>query len=510
MALFSGLTRSFGQYIVPPGAKADARGKVEGRAETWSKRLLVADDWEAHLSGARGLGIVPIRDDDACLFGAIDVDIYPVDYREVYEACRMNDIPLILCRSKSSGLHCYVFFSEPVPATLLRNRMRVWSELIGHVGSEVFPKQDRMNDQSLGSWINMPYMGGERSLRYAYGDDGALTPEEFLDLAESKRITLRWLEDWSAPERVAPPTTSDWWEAPPCLQYLGETKGFVGGKRNMGFFNQAIYIKERWQNEPGGWKEVGRAYAARHLMPSMRADEVRSILKSVGQRSYSYTCNRSPIADVCDRATCLKRKFGVKPSENEEGVDQSSVDLGQLQKILSEPVIWRILANGRFVECSTEELCIQSKFWMKVTEQTNVQGKFMKPQAFTKMIQEKLNECDEIPVPDQMRLHNQIQHYLEEFCGTKAKAKAIDELLDGRPWTDDGWTYFMPSDFREFLQMRRVAFTQQKLTAIMHDLGCEEKEGRLKGRMSSFWRVPEQSVQTEPFDVPRLPKEEPF
>src|SRR5690242_13304820 len=87
MALFSGLTRCFGQYIVPPGTKAtDARGKIEGKAETWSKRLLNVNDWEAHLAGERGLGIVPIRDDDTCLFGAIDIDIYPLDPREIQRA----------------------------------------------------------------------------------------------------------------------------------------------------------------------------------------------------------------------------------------------------------------------------------------------------------------------------------------------------------------------------------------------------------------------------------------
>lgn len=510
MALFSGLSRSFGQYVVPPGTKADARGKIEGQAETWSKRPLSVKEWEAHLSGERGLGIVPIRDDDTCLFGAIDIDIYPVDYREIYEACRKHDIPLILCRSKSGGLHGYIFFSGPVPAKLLRERMRIWAELIGHIGCEVFPKQDHMNDLACGNWINMPYMSGERSLRYAYGDDGALTPEEFLDLTESRRTTLSWLEEWKVPERESPPKTSDWWEAPPCLQHLGETGGFVGGRRNVGLFNMAIYTEKRFKDEEGGWKEVGRAYAARHLQPPLRADEVRNVLTSVGRRSYHYTCNKSPLVEVCDRQTCLTRRFGVKPGGVEEAADHSSVDLGRLQKIQSEPVLWRIPANGRFVECNTEELCIQSKFWMKVTEQTNIQGQLMKPEAFKKMIQDKLNECDEIPVPDQLRLHNQIQHYLEEFCSTKARAKAIDEILDGRPWTDQGYIYFMPSDFREFLQMRRVAFTQQKLTAIIHDLGIEEHMGQLKGRMSTFWRVAEPAAQTEPFDVPKLPKEEPF
>jgi hypothetical protein len=42
-ALFSGLRRAFGAYVFPPGTKADARGKIDGEAATWSRRPLAID-----------------------------------------------------------------------------------------------------------------------------------------------------------------------------------------------------------------------------------------------------------------------------------------------------------------------------------------------------------------------------------------------------------------------------------------------------------------------------------
>jgi uncharacterized ion transporter superfamily protein YfcC len=32
--------------------------------------------WEQHLSGRQGIGIIPIRDDSTCVFGAIDVAMF--------------------------------------------------------------------------------------------------------------------------------------------------------------------------------------------------------------------------------------------------------------------------------------------------------------------------------------------------------------------------------------------------------------------------------------------------
>ena len=200
MALFAGLERAFGQYSVPPGAKADARGKIEGKAITVTDRRLTRADWEAHLSGECGLGVVPIREDNACLFGGIDIDIYPIDHREIYEACREYGIPLILCRSKSGGGHGYLFLSEPVPALVLRGKLRECAAAIGYPDAEVFPKQDVIDNGGHGNWINMPFAGGDRSLRYAYGDDGALTPDEFLDFAKSRRITAAALAAITVPD----------------------------------------------------------------------------------------------------------------------------------------------------------------------------------------------------------------------------------------------------------------------------------------------------------------------
>ena len=511
--LFNGLKRAFGQYIIAPGTRADARGKIEGKAVTWSSRLLDLSDWEAHLAGSRGLGICPLTDDDACWFGSIDIDIYPLDHREVYAACEKIGVPLILCRTKSSGIHGHVFFSEPVPAALLRERLQRWSALIGHLGCEVFPKQDTLDVLSFGNWINMPYYGGEDSLRYAYGPEAAYTIDEFLDRAEASRVSLSWLESWECQEPEEPSQfgeDSDIYEAPPCIQYLTLNDGFRAGARNNGFHGVSVYHKKRLQGK--NWKDAAKAFNQRHFDPPLRIDEMKDTLNSVGRRDYNYMCNKSPLSNCCDRSRCLKRKFGVgNGGDHEEGAEGVDLDIGQLTKILSEPPTWRLIVNGRTVELDTEEMLNQGRFMLRVTAVTNVIGKAMKQPIWHRLLQQRLDEVEELTVPKEAELRNQVQHFLVEFCSSKAQARTIDELLvKGLPWTDDGRTYFMPNDFIEYLSARKVGFARHKLTAIMHDLGCREQRGMLHGRLCSYWSVPEPSKQTDPFDTPRLKEEEPF
>ena len=41
--------------------------------------------WQQHLEGTQGLGIIPIRDDNMCQWGAIDIDNYSVDHKALVQ-----------------------------------------------------------------------------------------------------------------------------------------------------------------------------------------------------------------------------------------------------------------------------------------------------------------------------------------------------------------------------------------------------------------------------------------
>src|SRR5512137_2108994 len=105
-ALFSGLSRAYGVYEIKKNGLAGE--KVKGQAKTLTQEVTL-ELYSKHLEGKSSLGIIPIRDDNTCLFGAIDVDIYKnFDIEEFSKKVYSYNLPLVPCRTKSGGVHLYI------------------------------------------------------------------------------------------------------------------------------------------------------------------------------------------------------------------------------------------------------------------------------------------------------------------------------------------------------------------------------------------------------------------
>ena len=98
---------------------------------------------------------------------------YDINIKEILGRLRELKVKVHPCRSKSGGLHVYLFTSEWVPAELMRNKLEHIAASIGFGGSEIFPKQSKIlsNRGDIGSWINMPYFDRQDTSRYGYAPD---------------------------------------------------------------------------------------------------------------------------------------------------------------------------------------------------------------------------------------------------------------------------------------------------------------------------------------------------
>ena len=103
--LFRGLNRAYGALDL---TTTDARGKQKGVYKFVHEPRTKAT-FAAHLRGETSIGVVPINEENNCLWGAIDVDQYPLDHSEILEKLKRLEIPLVVCRSKSGGAHLYLF-----------------------------------------------------------------------------------------------------------------------------------------------------------------------------------------------------------------------------------------------------------------------------------------------------------------------------------------------------------------------------------------------------------------
>lgn len=495
MALFQGLERAYGTYSLRRTKKTPG-GKLEGIPKTVPEPV-TRQLWDDHLSGREGIGIVPIRDDSTCLFGAIDVDIYTgIDVVKIISDIRSHDLPLVPCRTKSGGLHLYTFVNKPIPAELMREKLSNFSAFLGFGGSEIFPKQSEViaDRGDIGGWINMPYYDVEKTTRYAYRDDGEPAGvTEFLEMA--KKFTLSPSEFKAFTVHVL----SDISDGPPCLQYL-ITRGFSAGTRNDGLFNVAVYLKRAY---PDDWETLLDDYNERFFDPSLSTAEVSGIIKSMKRKAYNFTCEKPPIKPYCNMTLCRSRPHGI-------GQLVGTPLLTCLTKYDSRPPVWFIdVDGGGRMELTTEELQSQTKFQKRCMEVLNQMPPTIKGTAWQGIIQGLLDAVTIIEAPIDASPRGMLLEYLERFCLSRAQARNRDELLLGKPWTDDGMHYFRIMDFIQFLERQRFKeFKVNKICSILKEIGGEHAFLKIKGKGLNVWKVPEFSKQVEPFDVPNYEGDE--
>jgi hypothetical protein len=511
---FAGLPRAHGHFR-PDGIERERDGKQEGFTEMIHAPVTV-DLWQGHLDGVYGVGMVPITDDGTCRWGAIDIDIeHKPDILKVANEVTRLELPLITCRSKSGGVHLYLFMSEDAPASLVRGKLMEWAIALGYSGVEVFPKEIRLaGSRDYGHWINLPYFMGDATVRYAITTDGTkLDAEAFLKLAEALAVSISELEDIGMPTDM---TFGDKLaEAPPCLQCIAGKGGAGSGSRNKMLFNIGIYLRKRhgddWEGELDGYN------CAPFVEEPLGHKELGNVVKSVNRKNYQFTCNEPPIAQVCSRQICLTRKFGIGGGEDDPGVV-----FGSLVKLNTAPPLWIWAVDGARLELTTEQLKDQGRFHTTCIDILNKWPRWMKPNSWATLIREKLEHVEVIDVPPDARPDGQMWAYLQQYCTGRAQAKNRDELLSDKPWTAtaadeerygdqvaSGRTYFRAGHFKAFLEQQRMSgVTERKLFAWLRERGMEHHEFNLKGRFINCWSIPAFRLQDEAFEVPRLAQDD--
>lgn len=302
--LFAGLTRAKGRYVNQNDPSRPLGEKAKGKATTITETVTV-EDYRRHLEGECGLGIVPIRDDGTCVFGAIDIDQYAgLDHLGIVRAIKQNNLPAVVCRSKSGGAHVYTFVQEPgIKAPAFIEYLKKTRAQIGidyRKAREIFPKQAKQQG-GIGNWINLPYFGD--SPRRAIKEDGTdMSLEEFINTVQ--RVDAATLSQVNASEDGLVLT-----ELPPCLERLVQD-GIPAGMRNEALFNFVVFACKKYHMDRRKTAALLDVINMRVCQPPVPSNELRVILDSVLKHEYNYRCTVSPLVDVCDKGLCATRPFG--------------------------------------------------------------------------------------------------------------------------------------------------------------------------------------------------------
>ena len=483
--LFRGLDKAYGAVDIAPGPNGT---KQQGRYKFVQEERTL-ETFEAHLEGKTSIGIVPINEDNKCIWGAIDIDTYPLDHTAIVKKIEKLKFPLVLCRSKSGGGHIYLFMKNFVPAEKIQSKLKELTAELGYAANtEVFPKQIKLvlERGDNGNFLNIPYFDHEGGLRYAIKSDGsAATLEEFLDMAEGSAITEEELEALLT-EDVSK-VDEKLRDGPPCLQALIR-QGFPEGTRNNGLFNVGVYLRKAY---PDGWETKILEYNQQIMDPPLDLKEVNIVADQLKKKDYQYKCADQPICNFCNKDLCRSRKHGVGGGANTPSV-------ANLRKYDSEPPLWFLDVNGSPVELDTEALQKQPRFQILCMEQINFMPRTITRQAWeaqmNALLQQMVNtEGAVIDTSDDTSLRGQFYDLLEEFSTHMQSGEDKEEILLRRPWTDEdlGRTYFRLKDFEAYLKRNKFfEYKSNKVAQRLREIDGQSEQFRISGRPVRCWSVP--------------------
>lgn len=317
---FTGLQRNFGFCNINNGYKDPSTGKIKFNAGDygWSGKPITEDDYRLHLHGKKSIGIQPCDDNGLACFGAIDIDpkVYKdLDIKKYLDIIQEKELPLIPIKSKSNGLHLYLFTKEFVKAKIIRDFLEQVLFLFKlPITTEIFPKQTKLGSDTNGNkvngnFINLPYFN--KSERVALDPSGKEIPLDlFLKVVEINKADIEKLENISNDliRKELTGGAEEFKDGPPCLEILSKNKMKDGRDRFL--YNYMVMAKKKY---PDNWgKMVLKAGRNYFEFDQIWTDNyIEKKIKNWEKQEKGHTCHDDLLAPVCIKSECVKRKFGI-------------------------------------------------------------------------------------------------------------------------------------------------------------------------------------------------------
>lgn len=509
--LFRGNDRSFGQW--DPARHKDKSSRTE-------KSAYKLDHFELHLNGAVGLGIVPIRDDGMCMWGAIDIDNHgqtvDTDIKAVEKRVAEKEMPLIACRSKSGGVHLYFFASEPVRAEILRKVLQRWAAELKIDGVDcIYPKQARLatNDEgvkALGNWINLPYFDAENTPRYAVSNGKPVNLDSFLSMAESIAVDTAGLNKLFGDDTT---------QMPPCMQARLRSGGFQGGERNDGVYQCAVYCRKK---DPETARDAAHDLSQRFMLDNpLPFKERDKTIRSAMGRSYNYKCE--VFKDVCDREACRKLKYGISEAEYENmGKRETMPVFSNLVKYHNcDPVRFDLTVgleeSARKIEGLTIDVLSNfSELRKEIMVKTHAVLPRLKGDEWDRILNDLFASVSVEEIPEDSTPEGIVKTRLIEFArkadlnsdGTDHKDRTA--LLRGVPVVqlleNELVVLFRHVDFVAYLQRTKTDLIKNKdlWFKANRNMGVKNARVRVGKQVINVWYVMVDGLQEERQDVPNF------
>lgn len=506
--LFRGRDTHYGLYYPQETSKIKRAKTCKGKITTKM--------WQSHLEGQEPfLGVVPITDGDGCYFGVIDFDYYAADHADLAKRVKDKGLPLVVCRSKSGGAHLFLFSADRMSAELVREKLSQFASMLGldkiqakenekNPVIEIFPKQAKTAAAQCGSWINLPYWGGDKTERYAVDSDGRqLKLKDFLAYAESKAITAAMLA--GAGGVSAPSAKNIGPGAPPCLDTLNALPNNAQEKGNTYLFNAGIYLK-MWDSV--GWQKRLVDMNA-DLTDPMSEPDLAVVLRSLENGTFAYQCGQPPLNQHCDHRTCTRRTYGVGNFGGSATTGDTKLpSITELEKLETDPPLWSLKVDDKVVRLITDDLVNPKGFQKRVMEQCSIVFPVMKQDVWQGVIRTLMQDVKVVAAPEDAGIRGQFLGEVRSYLALYRRSESNEAVLRGLPWrdTESDSVYFKGAALTKFLKDTSIReYSKNQIWSVLKEAGAIEARLSVAEKTVTVWSMPYAFLdeQTTPFNKRR-------
>ena len=491
MDLFSGNTVNYGVHQY----NFSGEGKEAGKSWTETRKLVTMELYKDHLAGKQGLGIIPINETGECKFGVIDIDLYDDSVDPYLAAIEHAGMPLVPFKSKSGGLHLYLFVKQSANASAIVEILQRFVVLLGldilvkrklNRIVEVFPKQQKTTAADPGNWINLPYYNAEKTRQHALRDGKALSLGDALALAKDRRRTLTELRTFLNDAAGA--------DGPPCLQTinllgdLGENSG-----RNNYLFSFGVYLKKK---DPDFWEQKLFEINESLAVPISKQELEGTIISSLRKKDYAYKCLDAPCVDFCRKPLCKTRDFGI----GKDGGYFSGLEYGKLVQIKSSAPYyeWEVKLPGeekaKILRFQSEaDIIGQDAFLRLCFRELKVLPAKLKQTEWYRLINQALAEMEVkvVAQEDETSVLGLFRSLFTEFLTGRAMAQTKAQILNKKVYYEEGSKqyFFRAQDLADFVFTARSFryYSPNELHGLMRDMHA--RPGKLRTEQGRQLRV---------------------
>jgi|TARA_A100001391_G_scaffold20028_1_gene11009 hypothetical protein len=465
--LFEGNLSSFIKSSI--SSETDERGKQIVKYLTIQEPLSTKH-WKEHLNGKTRVGVKPERE-GKCKWGCIDVD--PSNYtnynqKKYVDIIRDYKLPLVPIKSKSGGLHIFVFLTEWYDVSKIAEKLSKINEKF-FMAQEIFPCNKAMN---------LPYQNMNRSMEFAYDDNNnPLLIEAFIELANNKKILP---EDFLKLKLKEYEPEENWKQYPPCVQKLIQER-WTGTNRNNYLFNVLVLeMKKNTTHSVQSIEEIAQSRNTQIFHNPLPRAEVTQLAKSVHKGTYDFRCPpKSPeLMPLCNKDLCKQRRLGIG-----EATPEVIEDFTNITFIRDTKNIWyEFDYQEQRVTITPEDMKDEKSFrtrllryrifWMTLPKSKRGPSPF---ELLMKGIVERSIEDDHHKFED--TLEEEKYNMLKKFFESHIEQDNYDKLKDGYVVLDtkDNVCYFKKITLDKFIKKQGAKIFNTTSDALRL-LGCSRKD----------------------------------